>query len=138
MNQWTFDVRTQSLALGYTMQQFFIMRWRAASLLRNFTPYALLMSIFLLYFLNDLLCLYHDLKFSNVSIELSEALIFSIVHFNFFKVNLILIFGHLKFIKVLRDKVFVCLLEIFHFDRVFTKIIKLGLNFFVQMISLCG
>ena len=138
MNQRTFDVRTQPLALGYTMQQFFIMRRRAASLLRNFTPDALLLFIFFLQILNDLLCLYHDLKFSNVSIELCKALIFSIVHFNFFKVNLILIFGHLKLIQVLRDKVFVCLLKMFHFDRVFTKVIKLGLNFFVQLISLCG
>ena len=65
-------------------------------------------------------------------------LIFSIVHLNFFKVNLILIFRQFKLIQVLQDKFFVSLFKLFDLGRAFTKLVELGFDFFVELVGLCG
>ena len=138
VNLRTLHVSIDSLPLGYTMRQFTYLRLRSASLLRNQFGWNLLSLSFPLYSFYDLFCRYHLLKLSNVLRELRELLIFSIVHLNFFKVNLVLIFGQFKLIQVLQNKFFVCLFKLFHFDRVFSKLIEFSFNFLVELVGLCG
>ena len=135
----TLHVSIESLALGYTMLQFFtILSFKAAFLCWNQFCLLLLWFHFLLYSVYEWLNLDHFLKLSDVLRELRKQLIFSIVNLNLFKVGLILILRHLKFFKVLHDKVFVCLFKLFNLDRVVTKLIEFGINFFVELISLCS
>ena len=90
---------------------------------------------------NNFLSLYHLFEFSNVLRELRKLLIFSISDLNIFKVNLFLIFGHLKFHQVMSDKFFVCLLKSLYVNRVATEVatefLELGFNLLVKLISLC-
>ena len=135
----TLNLSIGSLALGYTVHQFYsFLSLIAQSLLRNLFWLSLLSLTFFLYRLYYLLNHYHFLKLSYVLRKKRKLLIFSIIDLNFFKVYLVLIFGFLKIIQVLQNEVFVCLFKLLYFCRLFTESFDFILNFFVKLISLSG